>query len=225
MPTLHESYPGMVVALADRYGRLDPFPEDPDPFARILRQAVDPRKASTILNALREAGLLDAATLAEAEPTEIAEAAQESGASLTPAAVRPLQRLARWLVERHQGSADALAEEPTARLRDELLSLNGIGPASADAILLFALHRPVYPVDRASYRVLVRHGWLEPTADYDEARDTLERLAPEDPDALAHLSAWLDRIGHDVCRASVAKCDRCPLKPFLPPTGPVAPEP
>ena len=44
---------------------------------------------------------------------------------------------------------------------EELAGIKGIGPAAADAMVLFALKRPAYPVDRATFRVLVRHGWLD----------------------------------------------------------------
>ena len=93
----------------------------------------------------------------------------------------------------------------------------GRGPA---ALLLHGLRRPAYPLDRASYRILVRHGWLDPSADYDEARDVVERLDPDVPEHLARLSAWLERIGREYCRPTIAKCERCPLRSFLPEGGP-----
>ncbi|MFO0908688.1 MAG: hypothetical protein U0794_10065 [Isosphaeraceae bacterium] len=69
----------------------------------------------------------------------------------------------------------------------------------------------------------MRHGWLDTTADYDEARDAFQRLAPDDARALAELAAWLDRLGRDFCRLTVAKCDACPLRPMLPEGGPIDP--
>src|SRR5262249_11967694 len=95
---------------------------------------------------------------------------------------------------------------------------------TADALLLRALARPIYPLDRASYRILVRHGWLDLSADYDEARAVVERLSPDDPGTLAQLSDWLARIGGGVCRVRGAKCDPCPLRPFLPEGGPIDPQ-
>ena len=138
----------------------------------------------------------------------------------------PLRRVARWVVDHHAGSAEALRDEDLAtdQLREELLGLNGVGPATADALLLFALRRPVYPVDRATYRILIRHDWLDPTADYDEARAVVERQGPDDPSGLARLSDWLERVGREFCRAGVARCERCPLRPFLPEGGPSEPE-
>jgi endonuclease III related protein len=230
MPTFADSYAGIVAALAERFGSPEAAAGQgaEDPFARMvavqLGRTLEARKVGRALDALRESGLLEPETLAKVDPGELAEAARIGGATLPAAALRAIQRLGRWLVDRHKGSAGALHEVSTDRLREELISVNGIGAATADAILLFALGRPVYPIDRASYRILVRHGWIDPTADYDEAQDLVAQQSPDDPVVLARLSAWLERVGREACRTSVAKCERCPLKPFLPAGGPREPE-
>jgi endonuclease-3 related protein len=235
MPSPDDSLPALFEALTGRYGR----PEPPwgtgaggrDPFeglvAELLARALDARKCDRALAALRDAGLLDPQTLAEADPAETADALRSAGLRVADKALAPVRRVARWLVELHHGAADELAgpegDVATSRLREELTALNGIGPATADALLLFTLRRPVYPMDRATYRVFVRHGWIDPTADYEEARAAVERLAPDDPAALARLSAWFERVARDFCRVSAPKCERCPLRPFLPEGGPIDP--
>lgn len=230
MPTLAQSYPGMIVALAERYGYGEPGPAagEANPFAAMiavaLAEMIDARHAKLAVEALGEEDLLEPEALAAADSFELTEITKQARAALSPKAVRTLQTLARWLVKEHDGSAEALADVPTERLRDDLRGLSGIGAATADAILLFALGRPAYPVDRATYRILMRHGWLDPGAEYDEARDTVEQLGAGDATALACLSSWLERVGREACRPSVAKCDRCPLRPFLPPDGPREPE-
>lgn len=231
MPAPDESYPALRDALARRYGLPRPPAEGLDPFEAVVATALDrvlePRKRDAALAALRDEGLLDPQALAECDPTELDDSLKSAGVAVARNGLGPLRRVARWLVERHHGAADELAgaDGPvsTAQLREELVAINGVGPATADAILLAALNRPVYPLDRATYRVLARHGWIDADAGYDEARDVVERLAPDDPKALAELSAWFDRLGRDHCRASVARCDRCPLQPFLPEGGPIDP--
>jgi endonuclease-3 related protein len=224
MPTFAESYPGIIAALADRFGGSEDPSRPHPPFARLLAaflgRTLEPARAERVLNALRDADLLDPHDLAKADAWLIGEATSSASARLPEPAVQRLKRLARWLVEEHQGNPETLESVSTSQLREELLAVSGIGPASADAILLFALDRPVYPVDRATYRILARHGWIDPNSEYDEARDLIERQAPDNAAALARLSGWLERVGHDACRARVAKCDRCPLKPFLPEGGP-----
>ncbi len=233
MPSLGASLAAIVAALAQHYGPpaptgvaagLDPFPAL---VTVLLGRALDPRKAARGCAALADAGLLDPRVLAEADRAEIDDALKSSGVTVPPRALAPVQRLARWFVERHPGpdnGADSLDSVATESLRAELAAINGIGPATADALLLLALARPVYPLDRATYRILIRHGWLDPSADYDEARDVVERPWPGDPVTLARLSDWLARVGSEFCRVRVARCDRCPLRGFLPEGGPVEPE-
>ncbi len=226
-PSLSESFESIRDALQERYGRSSAGSERPrDAFERILRVVLErsnaERKVSLLLTELAEAGFLEPSSLAEADFSELAAMAESSGSGLSARALRPMARLARWFVDR--AGIEAIAEATTESLREELTAINGISPAAADAILLHALQRPVFPIDRAAYRVLVRHGWIDSTADYDEARDTVERLAPDDPEGLTELSGWLDRVGSEFCRAAKARCDRCPLRPFLPESGPVEPD-
>jgi endonuclease-3 related protein len=221
-------------ALSAHYGRPEPgLPAGAlDPFealvATLLDRALDAPKRDRAVAALRDAGLLEPQVLAEVDPAEAAEALRSAGLKVTDKALVPLGRVAKWLVELHHGDADELADPDspvaTSQLREELTAVNGVGPATADALLLFALGRPVYPLDRATYRVFVRHGWIDPTADYDEARDAVERLAPDDPPALARFSAWFERVARDFCRVAAPRCEKCPLRPFLPEGGPVETE-
>jgi len=226
MPTLDESAPGVLTDLAAHYGRPSvAVPTGPPRFeaivAALLARSVDPRKAAAGSEALRAAGLLTPDALAGADPRQVADVLKAGGSPLVPRALGPILRVARWLAERHGGSAEALADGSTAQIREELLGLNGIGPPSADAVLLTGLGRSAYPVDRASYRIAARHGWLDPWAEYDEARAVLERLAPEDPANLARLSAWLERVGRDFCKPGGPRCEKCPLRSYLPDGGPV----
>jgi endonuclease-3 related protein len=209
MPALDESFPAIVAALAERYAAPVPVgvAAGVDPFralvAVLLSRVVDPIRAARGLDALADAGLLDPLALAEAEVAEIGDTLKSSGVNV-PA----------------RGLALAEGTHATESLREELASLNGIGPATADALLLLGLNRPVYPLDRATYRVLVRHGWLDTSAGYDEARAVVEGPCHDDPETLARLSDWLERIGREFCRVGAPKCDRCPLRPFLPEGGP-----
>jgi endonuclease-3 related protein len=231
MPSLDASFPGLITALTEHYGRIEEVRAGFDAFeamvATVLNGVTDLKKSASARAAWREDGLLEPIALAEADLAELTESLRAAGVAIPEKSLAPIRKLARWVVDRHCDDLDEIvgndAPIPTAQLRDELLAIPGIGPATADAVLLFAFRRASYPVDRATYRILIRHGWLDTSADYDEARSTVETPHPDDPSTLIALSHWFDRVGHDFCRASVAKCDRCPLAFFLPDGGPIDP--
>jgi endonuclease-3 related protein len=106
-----------------------------------------------------------------------------------------------------------LFARPTARLREELLNLHGIGPETADSILLYAGNHPVFVVDAYTRRILARHAILPETAAYDEIRELFERaLAPVaesvaecGPTESQRLAAGFPGAAHPPSRMSTAK--------------------
>ena len=230
MPRLDESRTSLLEALVDRYGSLPPPGGKPldnggsDPFEVIASVALglmtEPRLASAVLDVLRDAGLLEPGALAKVDPLELDDLFRQNRVRLAAKALRPLQKIARWASDRDFDS-EAAMRLSTEAIREAWRGMNGVGPATADALLLFAFRRPTYPVDRSTYRVLVRHGWLDPSADYDEARSVVEGIAPDDAEALAQLSLALEKVGRDACKPTVARCDRCPLRHLLPEGGPI----
>ena len=93
---------------------------------------------------------------------------------------RRLKTFVQFLDEHYHGSLARMFAEPTAKLRQELLALNGIGPETADSILLYAGGHPVFVVDAYTRRVLERHELMPPKATYEEIRALFEQaLGPE----------------------------------------------
>lgn len=91
-----------------------------------------------------------------------------------------------FLDRRYGGSLARMFTQPTAKLREELLALNGVGPETADSILLYAGNHPVFVVDAYTRRILERHELISPRTAYDEIRELSERaLASVLPDAVA----------------------------------------
>ncbi len=180
MPSLSADYPSVVQALAAHYGQRKPAATALAPLARVLAAGItggaEQAGAGKYLEALDRAGLLEADALAAVEPTELLDTLRDQRVTLPPRLAVMLKRLAGWFAGRFPDEDDAGDEAawPTPRLRQELTAIRGIGQAKADAILLFGLGRPAYPVDRGTYRVLVRHGWIEPWADHDEVSQLLD---------------------------------------------------
>jgi endonuclease-3 related protein len=198
--------------------------------AVLLERKAGQARWKAALDGLGAAGLLVPERLAEVEIVEIRDAVAEQGPILSAKVLAPLQQLARRLVEHHDGRVDSWIDpdRSTESLRGELAAIKSIGMANADALLLYVLKRPSYPVDRATYRVLVRHGWLDPTATYEDARDALVERgagwadAREDDAAgvLADLAQGMEPLGRQFCRAAAPRCQGCPLESLLPEGGP-----
>lgn len=85
-----------------------------------------------------------------------------------------LKTFVRFLDDRYEGSLQKLFSEPTEKLREELLSLNGVGPETADSILLYAGNHPVFVVDAYTRRILDRHQILPGKTDYEDIRELFQ---------------------------------------------------
>jgi endonuclease III related protein len=148
-----------------------------------------------------------------------------------------------FLDKEYRGSLDRMFAQPTEKLRAELLELNGVGPETADSILLYAGNHPVFVVDAYTRRIFERHGLIGAKTTYEEIRRLVEQMvasaepgslflatgaAPRHPasrmsraarSGLAQhyneLHALIVRIGNNFCRAT-PNCEGCPLKIFLP---------
>lgn len=188
----------------------------------ILTQHTAWAGAARAVAALRARGLLHPARLAAVPEAELGRLLRPAGTFRLKA--RYLRAFSRWLLDRHGGRFAGLRAAPLRALRQELLTLPGLGPETVDAILLYAAGRPVAVADAYARRILVRHGLLPPTAGYEAARAVLEAHLPSDPALFNELHALLVAAGKAHCR-TVARCGGCPLRPDLPgtPRRPAAP--
>jgi endonuclease III related protein len=126
---------------------------------------------------LRRAGMLNIAGIRDVKLTKLEELIRPSGYFRQKA--KRLKIFVAFLDKNYEGSLNALFSQPTEKLREELLSLNGVGPETADSILLYAGNHPVFVVDAYTRRILDRHKILRGKADYEEIRVFFETaLAP-----------------------------------------------
>lgn len=107
-----------------------------------------------------------------------------------------LKTFVAFVDKKYAGSLDRMFSEPTDKLRAQLLGLNGIGPETADSILLYAGNHPVFVVDAYTRRVLDRHGILSQKADYEEIRQLFQKsllpVAAELEQATAYAAPRLE---------------------------------
>jgi endonuclease III related protein len=122
-----------------------------------------------------------------------------------------LKNFIAFVETRHGGSLDAMLRQPADVLRAELLSINGIGPETADSIVLYAAEKPIFVIDAYTKRILSRHGVMPMGNSYDEFQALFARLLPPDAPLYNQYHAMFVRIGNRFCRAT-ARCALCPLK-------------
>jgi endonuclease III related protein len=210
----------------------------------ILTQNTSWTNVERALASLRAAGKLNLEGIRTLPIGELEQLVRSSGYYRQKA--QRLKAIVAYIDERYGGSPQRMFLASTAQLRAELLSLNGVGPETADSILLYAAHHEIFVVDAYTRRVLERHAIMRPSAKYDEIRTLFERAlrrekqpssagraakngptahAPS-PASLAERSrlaqvynemhGLLVQVGKHYCFRVEPNCRECPLGIFLP---------
>lgn len=184
----------------------------------VLTQNTSWRNVEKAIARLREADVLSPRRLIALSQAELEELIRPAGYFRVKA--ERLRRVVRWIVDRYDGRVENLSAAPCDRLRAELLAINGIGPETADSILLYALGKPVFVVDAYTKRIASRHGWIDAEADYHALQAFFTDNLPEDVGLYNEYHALLVRVGKDYCRKQRPICSQCPLQELLPAGGP-----
>lgn len=179
------------------------------------------RAVERSIHNLREHGILTIAGIREVPEEKLRELIRPSGYMIRKAAA--LKRFVSMLDTNFAGSLENLAAEPVELLRQRLLDLPGVGPETADAILLYALGKPAMVVDEYLRRIVTRHELLPEKANYGQIQALAESAFSADapatlPQHYNEFHALVVTIGKSYC-GRVAKCEACPLKKFLPSDG------
>lgn len=114
------------------------------------------------------------------------------------------------------GRLGAFLKKDRASLRKELLGINGIGPETADSILLYAANYPEFVVDAYTRRIFSRHGLSGEDAGYEELKSMFMDNLPEDAALFNEYHALIVRTGKEFCRTRSPRCSECPLRVYLP---------
>ena len=115
-----------------------------------------------------------------------------------------------FLGRRYGMSLKRLSGADTETLRRELLEVNGIGPETADSILLYAFGRPVFVVDAYTKRIFSRHGAFGEGLGYDDVQAFFMKNLRRDSRLFNEYHALIVRLGKELCRKK-PKCPACPL--------------
>jgi endonuclease-3 related protein len=190
----------------------------------VLTQNTNWKNVEKAIAALKTANVLDASTINDMPHERLAEFLRPSGYFNVKA--RRLKALTSWLVHSCAGEIESLADLNTKNLRDELLAVNGIGPETADSILLYALQKPVFVIDAYTRRVLSRHGIMDYNKPYDEFQRLFHDCLPPDVSLYNEYHALLVLVGKLHCKKTLHQSmegaapqtpckGTCPLDPII----------
>ncbi len=184
----------------------------------ILTQNVSWKNVERAVAALRRARILTPGRMRRAPFARLAAAIRPAGFYRQKA--RTLREFLDFLERSSGGSLDRLLRQPREALREQLLVLPGIGPETADSIVLYAGGHPSFVVDAYTRRILVRHRLLRGDDPYEAVRRLFESALPPDAALYNEYHALLVRAAKERCLKRAPDCCGCPLEKYLPPAGP-----
>lgn len=197
--------------LFERFGPQDWWPGD-TPFevivGAILTQNTNWTNVEKAITNLKEAKVLLPDKLHRLDAKKLAELIRPAGYFNIKA--KRLKNFLDWFFENYSGQLKNIENVRTPELREQLLSVKGIGPETADSILLYALNHPVFVVDAYTARICSRHHLIDEGADYYQIQETFESNLPNEIELFNEYHALLVRTGKDFCKPT-PKCEECPL--------------
>ena len=175
----------------------------------ILTQNTSWANVEKAITNLKKANLLTPKKLYSLDSAQLAEFIRPAGYFNIKA--KRLKNFLDWLFDNYDGSLKNLETLNTSQLREELLAIKGIGPETADSILLYAFGRGVFVVDAYTARITVRHGLIEPGCDYEQLQQLFESNLQNDVELFNEYHALLVQLGKNYCKPK-ARCSGCPLE-------------
>lgn len=176
----------------------------------ILTQNTAWTNVEKAIRELRRARALTVAALERIPEERLSELIRPAGYYRVKA--RRIKAFLRMLRTLYAGSLRRMFAQPTEKLRPQLLAVNGIGPETADSILLYAGGHDVFVVDAYTRRFLTRHDWMTDTWTYDEVARLFRSTMPCTPETSNEYHALIVQLGKQFCRAGAPKCEECPLR-------------
>ncbi len=163
---------------------------------------------------LKRAGLLHPARLQRARVQTVARLIRPSGYFNLKA--KKLKAFARFLSDAHRRQLPHLFARDTESLRKELLAIYGVGPETADSIILYAAQQPIFVIDAYTRRIAARLGLSRDDAPYEELQHLFMTHLPRDVQLFNEYHALLVALGKNICRKRLPHCRVCPLQETCP---------
>lgn len=175
----------------------------------VLTQNTNWNNVEKAISNLKNRKILSLEALYSASSEELAKEIRPAGYYNIKA--KRLKNLVNYLHEYHEGSIDIFLTQDTPDMREGLLSVNGVGPETADSILLYAAERPVFVIDAYTHRILNRHELYEDQASYYDLQAYFMDNLPDDEALFNEFHALIVMTGKEFCRKS-PRCEECPLE-------------
>jgi endonuclease-3 related protein len=174
----------------------------------ILTQNTNWGNVEKAINNLKREKVLSAKAIHEMPASKLASLVRPAGYFNIKA--KRLKAFIDFLMNDYHGSMERMRKEDLHQLRHKLLAVNGIGPETADSILLYALDNPIFVIDAYTKRVLSRHKILWHDETYDKFQELFHLSLKNDVKLYNEYHALLVRVGKTFCKPQ-PKCESCPL--------------
>ncbi|MBF0385490.1 MAG: endonuclease III domain-containing protein [Candidatus Omnitrophica bacterium] len=178
----------------------------------ILTQNTNWKNVEKAISNLKSSGKLSPAAFLTIPEQKLAELIRPAGYFNVKA--KRLKNFIRFFFDAYKGKISLMKKAPLSRLREELLSVNGIGEETADSILLYALEKPVFVVDAYTKRIFYRHKIIQSDADYQTVQKHFMDNLPRNQLLFNEYHALIVKTAKKFCRAKTC-CALCPLKKYL----------
>lgn len=199
--------------LLDHFGPQGWWPGD-TPFeimvGAVLTQNTNWTNVSRAIDNLKSENLLSFAELHKLSIEELAQKIKPAGYFNLKAA--RLKNLLDFIAREYDGSLESMFADNVHILREEILTVKGIGPETADSIMLYAGNKPVFVVDAYTHRIFARHGIIAEEDGYYEIQEHFMLSLPEDIALFNEYHALIVRLGKEFCKKSRPLCSSCPLE-------------
>ncbi|MEW6109999.1 MAG: endonuclease III domain-containing protein [Nitrospirota bacterium] len=176
----------------------------------ILTQNTNWANVEKAIENIKKAGALSPDALHDMHRDELASLIRPAGYFNIKA--KRLKHFISFLIDEYSGSMKKMRKEKLPIIREKLLSVNGIGPETADSIILYALEKPVFVIDAYTRRVLSRHNIMDHDSSYNEFQGLFHKGLKEDAVLYNEYHALFVRLAKEYCRTKPI-CAGCPLGP------------
>lgn len=174
----------------------------------ILTQNIAWNNVEKAIAHLKDKGILSLDAILNTDIDELASLIRPAGYFNQKS--RYLKNMCQYIIKNYE-SLDVFLSQDIDTLRKELLNIKGIGPETADSIILYAAEKPIFVIDAYTKRIFSRLGLIKPNLSYDKTQEFFMSNLPKDVKLFNEYHALIVRLGKDYCVNKKPYCKNCPL--------------